>query len=93
MFVKEIAGKGYTEGSRQIDQVVDLELYIAKARIDKKWCLAVQRGKHRGQPIIDDSLLYFVLPFPHKAPILENINDSNFKIEELSNDPDEEFNI
>lgn len=93
MFVKEIAGKGYTEGSRQIDQVVDLELYIAKARIDKKWCLAVQRGKHRGQPIIDDSLLYFVLPFPHKAPILENINDSNFKIEELSSDPDEEFNI
>lgn len=73
-FVKEIAGKGYTEGSKQIDQVVDLEIYIHKAKINKQWCLTFQRGKHRGQGIIDDNDMYFVLPFPPKAPILENIN-------------------
>jgi len=32
-FVKEIAGKGYSEGSRQLDQVVDLEIYLHKAKL------------------------------------------------------------
>ena len=73
-FVKEIAGKGYTEGSKQIDQVVDLEIYLHKAYQNKKPVLTVQRGKHRGHPIIDDNDMYFILPFPPKAPILENIN-------------------
>ena len=76
-FVKEIAGKGYLEGSKQIDQVVDLELYLHKAYQNKKPVLTVQRGKHRGHPILDDSDLYFILPFPYKAPILENINDES----------------
>lgn len=76
-FVKEIAGKGYFEGSKQIDQVVDLEVYIAVARINRKPYLTVQRGKHRGQPILDDADMYFTLPFPYKAPILENINDAD----------------
>lgn len=89
LFVKEVAGKGYTEGSKQIDQVIDLEIYIYKAKINKKWHLTVQRGKHRGVGIIDDNLLYFVLPFPYRAPILENINDENIEevnVEELEED-------
>ena len=73
-FVKEIAGKGYTEISAQIDQVVDLELYIHITRIDRKPYLTVQRGKHRTPTIIDPEKMYFLLPFPHKAPILEDIN-------------------
>lgn len=89
LFVKEVAGKGYTEGSKQIDQVIDFEIYIYKAKINKKWHLTVQRGKHRGVGIIDDNLLYFVLPFPYRAPILENINDENIEevnVEELEED-------
>ena len=91
-FVKEIAGKGYTEGSKQIDQVVDLEIYIHKAKINKKWCLTFQRGKHRGQGILDDNDLYFVLPFPYKAPILENINDETAE-DENSNLSADEFDV
>ena len=89
LFVKEVAGKGYTEGSKQIDQVIDFEIYIYKAKINKKWHLTVQRAKHRGVGIIDDNLLYFALPFPYRAPILENINDENIEevnVEELEED-------
>lgn len=74
-FVKEIAGKGYTELSKQIDQVVDLELYIHIANVNRKPFLTVQRGKHRSPTIIDPDKMYFMLPFPHKAPILEDINE------------------
>lgn len=95
-FVKEIAGKGYTEGSKQIDQVVDLEIYIHKARINRQWCLTFQRGKHRGQGIIDDSDMYFYLNFPHKAPILENINSNDDTLtssEDNVGDTDDVFNL
>lgn len=93
-FVKLIAGKGYFEGSKQIDQVVDLELYIAVTRINRKPYLTIQRGKHRGQPIIDDADMYFTLPFPYKAPILENINDPDdiVNTEEVDNLEDQLFN-
>lgn len=72
-FVKEIAGKGYTELSKQLDQVVDLELYIHKAKINGQWHLTIMRGKHRTPNILDDDKMYGVLPFPKNAPIKENI--------------------
>jgi len=67
-FVKEITGKGYFSNSRQLDQEVDLELYIHIGRLNRKPILTMQRGKHRGN-IVDDELLYFGLHFPHKMPI------------------------
>ena len=97
--VKELVGKGYSEGSSQIDQVVDLELYISKARISdggsKRWVLTCQRGKHRGQSIIDENLLYFTLPFPRNAPILEDVNTADMtldRIEDTQNVEDALFN-
>ena len=97
--VKELVGKGYSEGSSQIDQVVDLELYISKARISdggsKRWVLTCQRGKHRGQSIIDENLLYFTLPFPRNAPILEDVNTADMtldSIEDTQNVEDALFN-
>ena len=93
LFVKEVAGKGYTEGSKQIDQVVDFEIYIYKAKINKKWHLTVQRGKHRGVGIIDDSLMYFTLPFPYRAPILENINDENVEATAVDEESEDMFDI
>lgn len=71
--VKEIANKGYYEGSRQIDQVVDLEIHQHIARIGKNYYLTMQRGKRRYPEIIDDEKKYFMLPFPYKAPIPPNI--------------------
>ena len=68
--VKEIANKGFYEGSRQLDQVVDLEIHQHIACIGKKYYLTVQRGKRRYPEIIDDDKKYFMLPFPKKIPCI-----------------------
>jgi len=63
-FVKDIAGKGYYAGSKQIDQEVDIEIYIHIVHFNGRSYLTVQRGKHRGlvgQTPFED--LYCVLPF------------------------------
>lgn len=72
-FVKEVAEKGYTELSKQLDQVVDLELYIHIGTLNKKPVLTIQRGKHRRPDIIDDKYKYAILHFPHRAPIKETL--------------------
>ncbi len=55
-FVKEINGKGYYAGTSQLDQEVDLEIYIHLAKYQKNTYLTVQRGKHRGY--ITDEKIY-----------------------------------
>lgn len=74
--VKEIANKGYYEGSRQLDQVVDLELHQHICKLGKqKYYLTIQRGKRRYPEIVDDDKKYFMLPFPPKVPCIPpNIN-------------------
>lgn len=73
-FVKQIAGKGYYAGSKQLDQEVDLELYIHIEIVNGKSWLTIQRGKHRivGQtPLIDQ---FCVLPFEPIGGILDDID-------------------
>ena len=77
--VKEIAGKGFYEGSRQLDQVVDVEIHQMIASIKKQPYLTFQRGKRRFPEIIDEDKKYFMLPFPYKAPIPPNLDlDGNY---------------
>ena len=92
-FVKEISGKGYYSGSRQLDQEIDLELYIHIAKINGKPHLTVQRGKHRGAPILDEKFHYFALPFPKRAPILDDVNgdDTSYSPDGGSDDGGFEF--
>jgi len=45
--VRELPGKGFYSGSSQIDQVVDLEIYIHIEQLNGKSYLTIQRGKHR----------------------------------------------
>lgn len=70
-FVKFIANKGYYEGSRQLDQVVDLEIqqHIAKTGEDEA-VLTLQRGKRRYPEIIPNADKYAILPFPSKIPCI-----------------------
>lgn len=68
--VKEVANKGYYEGSKQLDQVVDLELYQHIAKIGKFHYLTIQRGKRRYPEIVPEELKYFMLPFPYKIPCI-----------------------
>lgn len=89
-FVKEVAGKGYTELSKQIDQVVDIEICIAKAIWNKKWVLTMYVGKHRGAGIIDDADKFQALLFPPKMPIPSNLDKEDYKPINLSRTKDEE---
>lgn len=69
-FVNEIAEKGFYEGTKQLDQIVDLEIYIHLFRHNGSWWLAVRRGKHRIPTILDDDAKkYFLLRFPKAMPI------------------------
>lgn len=62
-FVQELPGKGYYRGCKQIDQEVDLEIYIHIEKVNGESFLTCQRGKHRiiGQTNPKD--LYTVLKF------------------------------
>lgn len=89
-FVKEVAGKGYTELSKQIDQVVDIEICIAKALWNKKWVLTMYIGKHRGAGILDDADKYQVLAFPFRMPIPSNVNKEDYRPINVNKSKDEE---
>ena len=70
-FVKEIANKGYYEGSKQLDQVVDLEIHQHISKLGKdKFYLTFQRGKRRYPENIAEDKKYFMLPFPQKIPCI-----------------------
>jgi len=71
-FVKHLPGKGYYAHSSQLDQEVDLEIFLHKATVNRKPVLTVQRGKHRIPTIVDEDKLFTMLQFPKKAPIPED---------------------
>jgi len=72
-FVKNLPGKGYFAGSKQLDQDPDLIVYMHIESLNKKSYLTLQRDKHRGGDIISDDDKYFVLPFPEKGPIPDDL--------------------
>ena len=88
-FVKTVEGKGYFDHSRALDQIVDLEIYLHKAFINKKPVLTVGRGKHRIPSILDEDKKYFTLKFPKGAPIKENINDEGSIEDAFKNNDDD----
>lgn len=73
-FVKDIAEKGYYAGSKQLDQEIDGEIYIHHFRHNNVTYLSVQRGKHRLPTIVADEYKYFLLPFPKRMPIPDDVN-------------------
>lgn len=74
-FVKEIAEKGYYSGTKQLDQEVDLELYLHLFKHNRETYISIQRGKHRLPTILPDEMKYFLLKFPRGMPIPEDVND------------------
>ncbi len=72
-FVKEIANKGYYDSCRTLDQEVDLEIYLHKEVINGEAYLTIQRGKHRGLPIITPANdLYCVYKFEAVGNIVDD---------------------
>jgi hypothetical protein len=76
-FVKQLVGKGYTAGSKQIDQEVDGEIYLHIEEHNGRFYQTYQRGKHRivGQtPLIDQ---YFAHLFHPQLGILDDVNSED----------------
>lgn len=59
-FVQQIAGKGYYDGCKRIDQEVDCEIYLHIVETNGQSYLTIQRGKHRGvrTPLADQYIVY-----------------------------------
>lgn len=74
-FINELVNKNYYSESKQIPQVVDGEIVLAKGYINKKWSLYIGKGKHRTPIITPDEDKQCSLAFPKAAPIPEDIND------------------
>lgn len=76
-FVKGLVGGGYYAGTKQLDQVVDGELFIHIEIVNDESYLTVQRGKHRGidQTPIKDR--YCVLKFNTPSGILDDLNKTD----------------
>lgn len=86
-FLGEVANKGYLAGCKQLDQEIDGEMYIHIFKHKKRYYLGVQRGKHRGVPVLDDELKQFYLPFPKKGPIICDIWRNNVACRKLGGAP------
>ncbi len=92
-FVKEIAGKGYYSGSTQLDQEIDLELYVHIATNNKVKYLTVQRGKHRLPSTIDEDKMFTMLKFPKRGPIKHDLNGEKNSIRSFSETTSDGFGL
>jgi hypothetical protein len=72
-FVQVINGLGYYAGCKQLDQVVDGELYIHIEKMNNAAYLTIQRGKHRKIKQTPWEHLYAVLPFVRDGSIRDDI--------------------
>lgn len=75
--MQEIAGKGYYDGCKRIDQEVDFEIVINIEKQGKDTYLAMQRGKHRKIKITPSDDLYRVYKFEEVGTIPDDINTAD----------------
>lgn len=76
-FVKQLPGGGYYAGSKQIDQVVDGELFIHIEKFNREAYLTVQLGKLRRIEQVADEDKYVCYKFLKKGVILDDVGKSN----------------
>ncbi len=72
--VKQMVGGGFYAGSKQIDQVVDGEIFQHIETVNNESFLTIQRGKHRKIAQTPLEHQYIVLPFTKGGCILDDIN-------------------
>lgn len=75
--VKQIVGGGYYAGSKQIDQVVDGELFIHIEKLNKEAYLTLQRGKHRKVSITPEEDLFGVYKFVKNGVVMDDIDKAD----------------
>lgn len=73
-FVKQVAGKGYTQSCKSIDNEVDIETYIHIEKMNNHSYLTFLKEKHRGSDAMPDEDKYCVYLFPKTGPIPADIH-------------------
>ena len=86
-FVKNLPGNGYFSGSKQLDQEVDGIYYLHIEKMNKRAYLTIQHDKHRGLDVLNEDDRYFVLPFPEKGPIIDDLNRSEITLRKVGGGP------
>ena len=84
---KELAGKGFYDGCRTLDQETDLNIIIHKFCYNRKHYLAFYCDKHRLPTIVDDEDRGFILPFPYKMPIPSDREDEDQSMKRINQAP------
>lgn len=82
-FVKDVAEKGYYDGCKALDQEVDLEIFIHLFKHNGETYLAVQRGKHRLPNIVEEKYKYFLMKFPKRMPIPDDLMGESIALRKL----------
>lgn len=75
--VKQLVGGGYYAGSKQIDQVVDGEIFFNIETVNGDAYLTCQRGKHRKIKQTPLEYQYCVLPFQKDGSILDDVGKAD----------------
>ena len=92
-FVKFVAHKGYYADSAQLDQEIDLEIFLGKARINREWYLAVQLGKHRIATTLPEEQKYTMLKFPKQMVPIPEENEHHDLVCTTANTEQDEFDF
>ena len=91
-FVKFLPGKGYYADSSQLDQEIDLELFLHIVTIGKKSYLSIARGKHRIPTVIPESEKFLLLEFSDEiSPIRGDSEDYKACKKEVKNESEFDF--
>lgn len=86
-FVKQIAGKGYYDGCKRLDQEFDLEIHMHIEHLNGESFLTMQRGKHRLPTIIPEKDKYVVYKFTEKGCILDDVNGQDLSLRKVGGGP------
>jgi replicative DNA helicase len=86
LFVKELTGRGYFAGSKQLDQEADVILFIHRVENKKTgiWYQAVQLEKHRLPTVVSSDKKFLLLPFPKVGPIPDDLFRERIDIKRLA---------
>jgi len=91
-FVKAIQGGGYYADSSQIDQELDLELFIHIVKVGSDSFLSIQRGKHRIPTVISTADKYALLEFADEYSPIRG-DSENYKACKKEAKSDDEFDF
>lgn len=69
LFVKEIAGRGYFEGTSALDRIYDGCILIHLFKHNKETWFSLMLDKHRLPTVVDESKKYVLFKFPKGMPI------------------------